>query len=157
MTPERTYSRVEDDPGVPEALGQALEVLVEKLGARPIGTLWLFPPLRSGRREHGLICAALDDAMDGDRQLLVTLAYRAEETGKGVEFHSRFTEEGEAPPERLPVVIEGVVRRADAGSGEPRRVPIERDPERVDSLLVELGREPPVRSTDAHASGDSRP
>lgn len=165
MSRDPAYSRVEDDPGVPEAMGRALEALLEAVGGRRIETLWLFPPLRKGRREHGLLCAgcALTAAEEGeespsdhpeprsDRLLLVTLAYRSEETGKAVEFQSRYAEEGEAPPDRLPVVIEGVVRRADAGSGEPRSVRIEGDPERIDALLEEFGR-------DHHTSrGDSEP
>ncbi len=169
MTPEPAYLRAEDDPGVPDALGQALEALLEAAAGRRIETIWLFPPLRKGRREHGLLCAGLGSAEDRrnadpdadaegpKRHLLVTLAYRAEETGQGVEFGSRFTEEGEAPPDRLPVVIEGVVRRADAGSGEPRTIRVEGDVARIDEILTELGREPRSASpsTDADPSGDS--
>ncbi|TVP58405.1 MAG: hypothetical protein EA351_03740 [Gemmatimonadales bacterium] len=174
MTPEPAYLKAEDDPGVPDALGQALEALLDSVSGRRIETIWLFPPLRKGRREHGLLCAGLGRSEDApvadpdepvetlpiealERHLLVTLAYRAEETGKGVEFGSRFTEEGEAPPDRLPVVIEGVVRRADAGSGEPRTIRVEGEEARIDEILTELGREPRSASPspDADPSGDS--
>lgn len=119
------------DPGVPEALGRAAAALLEGVDRSVIETVWLFPPLRKGRREHGLLAAGC--RIEGtDRHLLVTVAYRAEETGKGVTFDARLQEEGEAPPDRLPVIIEGVIRRFDAGSGEPERMGVE-------ELLRELG------------------
>lgn len=166
MSPRPAYFEGKDDPGVPDAVGRALEALLEKVDAAALDTVWIFPPLRKGRREHGLIAAGCfrdpvpagegdpgnaaerpvgdpsGDSSERDRRLLVTLAYRAEETGKGIDFTARFSEEGEAPPERLPGIIEGVVRRAEAGSGEPRTVRIEGEPERIDDLLLETGREP---------------
>ncbi len=74
-----------------------------------------------------------------DRRILVTLSYRAEETGKGIHFESRFEEEGEAPADRLPRVMAGVVRRAQTGSGEPVSVQGSGEPLRLSEALREVG------------------
>ena len=137
-----------NDPGVPEALPRALRHLAEDLGPRALDRLWIFPPHRKGRRESGLIAAGCfrreagegsegDDA-DQERRRLVTLAYRAEETGKGVTFEPVVQEEGEAPDDRLPRVIEGVVQRSGEEYGEPRPVSLGGDPETLEALLEEL-------------------
>jgi hypothetical protein len=136
------------DPGVPEALPRALRHLAEHLGPRSLDRLWIFPPLRKGRRESGLIAAGCfnrEAGQDGEgeeagkeRRRLVTLAYRAEETGKGVTFEPIVQEEGEAPDDRLPRVIEGVVQRSGEEHGEPRPVPLGGDPQALEALLEEL-------------------
>ena len=47
------------DPGVPEALPRTLIRLRDHLGVENIDRLWIFPPVRRGRRETGLIAASL--------------------------------------------------------------------------------------------------
>jgi hypothetical protein len=141
-----------DDPGVPGAEQRALGELLAVVSAARVDGLWRFPPLRKGRRESGLLAAGLfaDDAgaregeeaaasaSDPDRRILVTLAWRAEETGKGITFESRFEEQGEAPRDRLPRVMTGVTRRMDEAAGEPRYLSVGGDPALLEALREEL-------------------
>jgi hypothetical protein len=142
----------EDDPGVPEAEHRALAELLARVPAGRVDGLWRFPPLRKGRRESGLLAAGLfadepgepdggagvEDAPDPGRRILVTLAWRAEETGKGVTFETRFEEQGEAPHDRLPRVMTGVTRRMDEATGEPRYLSVGGDPALLEALREEL-------------------
>jgi len=142
---------------VPEALSRAVTELLVRVSPEAVDRVWLFPPLRKGRREHGLVSASCFP--DGspppgsppagsagsevrarvDRRVLVTLSYRAEETGKGIQFESRFEEEGEAPADRLPRIMAGVVRRARTGAGEPVSVQGRGDSLRLSEGLGEVG------------------
>jgi hypothetical protein len=76
---------------------------------------------------------------DGDRRGVVTVTYSAEETGKGITVEPSFTREGEAPPDRFPILMRGVVQRGGEERGEPREVEIEGSMEKFDDLLAELG------------------
>lgn len=126
-----------EDIGVPEALPKTLEALRERLDVCSLDTLWIFPPLRRGRREQGLVAVSAYQER-GDRRTLVTVSYSAEQTGRGTTIEPIFTPEGEAPAERFPVVIRGVVTRGGADRGEPREIHIEGSPERFNELLGEL-------------------
>ncbi len=125
-----------EDPGVPEALPRTLIRLRERLGVESIDRLWIFPPVRRGRREHGLVAVSTFQVGE-ERRSMVTVAYNAEHTGKGVTVEPTFTREGEAPADRFPPVMQGVVRRAGEGSGEPREVEIDASPERFEELMEE--------------------
>jgi hypothetical protein len=143
---------VDRDPGVPEAEFRALTDLLSQVPAERVDGLWRFPPLRKGRKESGLLAAGVfpegaaastdaattTTASDAGRRVLVTLSWRAEETGRGVTYESTFQEEGEAPPDRLPRVMAGVVRRMDEATGEPRYLPVAGDAELLRALLKDL-------------------
>jgi hypothetical protein len=139
---------------VPEALPRAVTEFLVRVPPQAVDRVWLFPPLRKGRREHGLVAASCfpggspppgrpsaerEGPTRADRRVLVTLSYRAEETGKGIQFESRFEEEGEAPADRLPRVMAGVVRRAQTGAGEPMSVQGSGDPLRLSEALGAVG------------------
>ncbi len=124
-----------EDPGVPGALTDAVRRLADQVGVETLDRLWLFPPIRKGRREQGLVAAGC--FREGDRRAVITLAYRAEETGKGIAFESRVQEEGEAPSSLLPRIMAGVVERAGEPYGEPRTVDLEGDPERFETLMAQ--------------------
>jgi hypothetical protein len=128
-----------DDIGVPEALPRTLELLRERLGAAAVDRLWIFPPMRRGRRERGLL--AVSTFLDGvERRGLVSVAWVAEHTGKeGVRVEASFTHEGEAPADRFPSVMKGVFLRGGEERGEPREVEIGGSAERLGELLDELG------------------
>jgi hypothetical protein len=128
------------DPGVPGALGRTLAQLRERLGVQVLDRLWIFPPSRRGRREQGLIAVSTFHA-EGDRRGVVTVSYSAEETGKGITVEPSFTREGEAPPDRFPILMRGVVQRGGEERGEPREVEIDGSMEKFDDLLAELGGE----------------
>ncbi len=118
-------------------MARAIRALESQVGSQAVDRLWLFPPLRTGRRETGVVAAGCFIAQD-ERRLLVTLAYRAEETGKGIAFQSTFQEEGEAPRDRLPRIMAGVVKRMDGTPGEPRTVELAGNPEAFQTIVQEL-------------------
>lgn len=125
---------------MPEALPRTLEELRVRVQPGDMDRVWVFPPLRKGRRERGLVAVSVFLA-DAERRSVLTGAYTAERSGLELKVDATFTQEGEAPPEFLPRVMEGVVRRAGEGLGEPREVEISRDPGRFAALLHELSAE----------------
>jgi len=134
---ERHAEEKQDDPGVPEALPRTLVHARGRLGTERLDRLWIFPPIRRGRRERGLLAVSL--FLEGEeRRRIVTVSYTAERTGRGLTVEHAFHEEGDAPPELLPRVMEGVVRRAGEAYGEPRQVEIEGDALRFDALVDEF-------------------
>lgn len=132
-----TLDRKKDaDPGVPEALPRTLIRLREELGVERIDRLWIFPPVRHGRREQGLVAVGAFQT-DGDRRDMYTVAYRAEHTGKGVTVEPVLTHQGEAPPDRFPPVMRGAVRRADEEGEEAREVDISGSAQKFEELMEE--------------------
>ncbi len=125
------------DPGVPEALPRTLSRLREQLGVHTLDRLWIFPPFKRGRREQGLIAVSTFQP-DTDRRGVVTVSYSAEQTGKGVTLEPAFTSEGEAPPDRFPILMRGVVLRGGEERGEPREVEIQGSEESFDRLMEEF-------------------
>ncbi len=134
--------------GVPAAVPRLLLLLQERVGAEAMDRLWIFPPLVRGRKEWGLIAASCYLG-EVKRRRLVTAAYSAVQTGLGMEFDAEIVDEGVAPPDRMPRVMSGVVRRTRMGLGDPREVCIggkleslrgllsEFDPEQLEAARVE--------------------
>lgn len=132
---------VSTENAVPEAVGRILQVVLDRLGAENMDRIWIFPPLVRGRKEWVLVAVSgLTD--DPDRRVLYTARYSAELTGKGTNFESEVNLEGSAPPDRLPRVMDGVVRRSDLQLGEAKEVEILGDPDRLRALVKENGWEP---------------
>ena len=138
MSRDRTFGRRQegDDPGVPEALPQALTFLRDEVGAERIDRLWIFPPLRKGRNERGLVAASLF-LDEGERRRVLTVSYVAHRSGLELSVEPKLSEEGDAPPELLPRVMDGVVRRAGENHSDARPVAIEGDPDAFQSILDE--------------------
>jgi len=126
------------ESSVPEALGRLLASLEKRVGAGSMDRVWIFPPLVRGRKEWGLVAVSCITENPLQRTL-VTGRYSAELTGTGVIFEPEFISEGSAPPERLPSVMDGVVRRSDLPLGVPREREIGGDPEKFMDLLSEFG------------------
>ena len=123
---------------VPEAMGKLLALLEQRVLVEVMDRVWVFPPLVRGRKEWGLVAVScLSD--DPSQRSLVTGRYAAEMTGKGMVFEPEFMSEGSAPPDRLPHVMDGVVRRSDLQLGVPREAEIGGDPGRYQDLLMEFG------------------
>lgn len=124
---------------MPEALPRTLAGLRERLGVEELARLWIFPPLRRGRTERGLVAASLHlDGGDEERRRVMTVSYAAERSGLDLTVDTSFSEEGDAPPELLPRVMDGVVRRAGEEHGEPREVEIEGSAAAFDVLMEEF-------------------
>ena len=122
------------DPGVPEALPRVLIRVRDHFGSALIDRLWLFPPVRRGRREQGLV--AVSTFLEGQqRRAMVTVAYTAEHSGAGVSIETWFTQEGEALPERFPAVMLGVVNRTRETPGEAREVEISGSGPKFEELM----------------------
>ncbi len=135
----RPTSPAVDSP-VPEAMARLLALIRDRLGVETLDRVWIFPPLVRGRREWGL--AAVSCRVEGaEQRTLHTARYTAALTGQGAVFEAEMEEEGAAPPERLPRVMDGVVRRSDLELGVPREAEIGGDPERFRALLAEYGLE----------------
>lgn len=139
MTEEATVDR-SMDPGVPEALPRVLIRLRDRLGVASLDRLWIFPPSRRGRREQGLVVVSEYLESEG-RRGLITVSYTAEHTGRGVTVEPVFTHEGEAPPDRLPGVMQGVVQRVGDAHGDPREIEIAGSAERYEGLLEDFDEE----------------
>lgn len=132
----------EAGPGVPEAIPRGLQHLLDRYGGDALDRIWIFPPLISGRKEWGLLVASvfIDEASE-DRRVLVSASYTAERTGKGLTLDRTLQEQGEAPPDRFPRVVDGVVRRAEKDLGEPREISVEGDAEVLFAVLEEYDRD----------------
>lgn len=127
----------DESPGAPVALPKTVRAVCERLGAKTIDRLWIFPPLRRGRREWGLVVASA--FLEGDeRRRMHTARYVAEVTGRGLEYEIDVTEEGILPLDRFARLLAGVARRAEEDLGDPRSVEIAGDPQSVEDLLDEL-------------------
>ena len=127
---------LEDGPGVPEAVPRAVRELGRRLGVASIDRLWIFPPLIRGRREWGLVAAS---SFEGERaRRLVTARYSARRTGKGLYLDARYLDQGVAPADRLPRVMEGVVRRGPAPLGGPRVVEVGGDSAVFDAFMKDF-------------------
>lgn len=136
------------DPGVPQALPRVVHLLGIRLGAEALDRIWLFPPLKQGRRESGLVAAScFIDARDEDgRRRVVTASYRAEVSGTGFRVEPLLREEGLAPAAILHRVVRGVLVRSGLELGEPREVELGGSPEALSELMdefdVEIEEEP---------------
>ena len=125
------------DPGVPEALPRVLIRVRDHFGSELIDRLWLFPPVRRGRREQGLV--AVSTFLEGqERRAMVTVAYTAEHSGASVSIETSFTQEGEAFPERFPAVMLGVVDRTRETPGEAREVEISGSGQKFEELMEDF-------------------
>ena len=125
------------DPGVPEALPRVLIRVRDHFGSELIDRLWLFPPVRRGRREQGLV--AVSTFLEGqERRAMVTVAYTAEHSGAGVSIETSFTQEGEAFPERFPAVLLGVVDRTRETPGEAREVEISGSGQKFEEVMEDF-------------------
>ena len=125
------------DPGVPEALPRVLIRVRDHFGSELIDRLWLFPPVRRGRREQGLV--AVSTFLEGqERRAMVTVADTDEHSGAGVSIEPSFTQEGEAFPERFPAVMLGVVNRTRETPGEAREVEISGSGQKFEELMEDF-------------------
>lgn len=135
--PRNQKKREDGDPGVPEALPRTLAFLRRHVGDAGFDRLWIFPPLRRGRREWGLVAASCY-MENQERRRLVTATYVAERTGRSLRIEPALNVEGDATPDLLPRVMNGVVRRSGEALGDPREIEVSGRSENLDELLSEF-------------------
>jgi hypothetical protein len=134
-------------------------LLGRRLGAEALDRLWLFPPLKQGRRESGLVAAScfIEARDDEGRRRVVTASYRAEMTGTGLSLEPLLREEGLAPTAVLPRVVSGVRTRSGLELGEPREVEVAGNPEALRELMsefdLEMDEEPELAEEPEVAQG----
>lgn len=86
-----------------------------------------------GRKEWGLVAASCFG--ETGARTLVTARYTAERTGKGLTLESEMMEEGTAPADRMPRIMQGVVRRGPRPLGSPRVVELAGSPLEFEELM----------------------
>lgn len=122
-------------------LGAALGAAAGRIAPERVVQLWIFPPRQVAARETGLavlVVQAQDEA--DERRTIWTLRYEVE-TGKGGKTTrtDALEEQGTVPPDRVDRIVDGVVRRLEAGSEAPDVRDTGGDPEAWHALLGELG------------------
>jgi len=135
-------------PPVPNArdtqnphLGAALAGVAGRIAPERVVQVWIFPPRPVAARETGLavLVVAAEDEADA-RRTIWTLRYDAE-TGKGGKTTrtDALEEQGTVPPDRVDRIVDGVVRRLEAGSDAPDVRETGGDAGAWRALLDELG------------------
>ena len=116
--------------------------MVKGIGVERMDKVWIFPPLVRGRKEWGLVAVSCLTDDPGQREV-ITGRFVAELTGECVTFDPELASEGLAPPDRLPRVMDGVVRRSDLPLEVPQEIDVGGDPLRFEALLREYDVEEP--------------
>lgn len=131
-----------------------LHALAPQVPAETIDELWIFPTRRSGKSESAVVVASAFVSPGDDRRRIIT-AHRTirPELGKKV-AQEVITEQGIAPAERVPRLVEGVLRRLDEelAALTPRAVRIAGEVERWEELLTELAAAPAQGATPAQTA-----
>lgn len=131
-----------------------LHGLAKQVPAEMIDELWIFPTRRSGKSESAVVVASAYVGPGDDRRRIIT-AHRTirPELGKKV-AQEVITEQGIAPAERVPRLVEGVLRRLDEelAALTPRAVRIAGEVERWGELLTELAEAPVQGATPAQTA-----
>jgi hypothetical protein len=130
-------------PTASAALLRVLAGIPEVAPPAEIDHAWVFAPRDLAGRESGLVVLSLL-VPDGppDQRRLLTVAYEST-PGPGEPRVSRtVTEQGRAPADRIPRLIDGVRARLHDEPGDPLSEPVHGDPSRWSSLLERLEARP---------------
>jgi hypothetical protein len=124
-----------------EAQQGLLRELPSRVPVERIERVWLFAPREIGAKESGLVVLSLlpdADRPEGQRQV-VTWRYEAERVRGRVRREDAVGEEGWAPAEWIPRLIDGVLARLGDESENPIEEAIDGSGERWNALLAGLG------------------
>jgi hypothetical protein len=121
----------------------SLPALTENLGTQVdvtmVDELWLFPTRRAAGIESTVFVLSVHD--QEDRRRVLTAHMRATRNKRGeAAIETRLAEHATAPAERIPRVIEGVLKRLsdDYASTPPSTARIDRKPERWQAVIETL-------------------
>lgn len=113
-------------PAPTDALRAVLAGIPARVAVERLDRVWVFPPKEIGSRESGLVVIAAlpeeEPVADGHRRLL-TLQYDSDRGRPRAAPRVIVTEQGSAPPDRIPRVIAGVVARLSEQE-EPAEHPV---------------------------------
>ena len=127
-----------------EAARQLLRELPATVPVARIDRVWLFAPREVAGKESGLLVLSLlpEGEEDGSQRRVVTIRYEAERTRGRLRRTDTVAEQGSAPAERIPRLIEGVLRRLRDEAAEPVTHAIGGVPDRWHAWLATLGAAP---------------
>ena len=133
-------SRLRRRAGSPGRPCAHLREVGERLGPERVDRLWIFPPLFIA--DAGVGTGGRGGCFDGSgARRLVTARYAAQRTGKGLYSTRKLVDQGVAPADRLPRVMEGVVKRGPAPLGSPRPEEVGGSAEAFDALMEDFAGE----------------
>lgn len=134
-------------PTPSEALRQLLRDLPAIVAVESIDRIWIFSPRENAGKESGLLVLSLLEGEDSDQRVLATLRYDAERRKDGLRRTDDLTEQGRAPADRIPPLIDGVLRRMPDAAEDPIMHEVRGDAERWAVLLESIGVLPVDRAT----------
>lgn len=126
----------------PTQIQSLLRSLAGRVPPELIDQVWVFPARLRERSETAVVVATAFHPDDPERRRVLTAHYLARRGEKGkMDVQEMVLDHAVAPAERLPAVIEGVVRRLDddLAALEPKQRDIGGDVEAWLALLEELG------------------
>jgi hypothetical protein len=140
------WANIGDDPGALHAL---IERIPEHAAIETIDYLWLFPARRVAVGDSIVVVIGAFDH-DPERRRVSTAHFTVARNRKGAAtVTATFTEHGSAPIAAVPRIVQGVLRRlGEDTEAQPREALIAGDPDRWDTLIVELGGAPRVESSE---------
>ena len=119
---------------------QTITGIAESIPLARIDRVWVFAPRIVGEVESGLVVLALmgEEDVPSDQREVVTVQYELR-SGKGAPPPVReLTPRGWAPADRVPAMIDGVVRRLGGAEQEPRSATIRGEVERWNRFVDEV-------------------
>ena len=131
------WANIGDDPGALHAL---VARILEQVPLPAIDYLWIFPARKIAIGDSiVIVVAAFDD--DEHRRRVITAHFTVSRNRKGAaQVNVRFDEHGSAPGPAVPRIVSGVLRRmGEDADAEPREEAIGGDPQRWQSLILDLG------------------
>lgn len=117
-----------------------LEALARAIPIASIDELWLFPPRRIGPAESTVVVVSAF-AEDHGRRRVLTARYSVSQDARGQPaVQEELTEHGTAPADRIPRLVEGVLRRLDEpADAAPRNIRVEGSEERWKEGIAGVG------------------
>jgi hypothetical protein len=127
---------------VSEALQLLLRELTSRFPPEVVDRIWVFAPREIAGRESGLVVLSLTEAAavsTDDRRQLVTWRYEAARERGKLRRVDTIAEQGWAPRDRIPRLIEGVLARLGETAETPLMEEVRSDPRRWSEFLRSMG------------------
>jgi hypothetical protein len=135
----RQWANIGEDAGALHAL---LQRVSDHVPVSLIDYTWIFPPRRIAVGESIVVVVGAYD--ENERRRVITAHFTVARNRKGVAtVNARFDEHGSTPPEAVPRIVQGVLRRLGEDiNAEPREAAISGSQARWDELIVDVGGRP---------------